>query len=311
MKRIIALLLCLCIACSLAACGQDNPANNDTYKGSVADTQSPGKDDDGDKGRNYLAGPGITYDAGGLAITFAKLEKIESSKTISHGAATEVIDTSEWRLHYKITNTSDIEKSIMANAFAINGVTIDTLLMERIAAGEMAENYLSFSWFDFDYVQIKDIKNIKCPTAKIYTAGQETVINVNIEFDCGNMDYEEDINLLNAPVYDANSIGVYVVDVERMNTISRTVVTLAVVNAGNSFAEITADSFVGNGTAVEKIAEYCYVHAGSVAYMEVEWSASEVDALGGYLENFSFVAHIEDDNGATIDKGTKVTVDFD
>jgi hypothetical protein len=183
--------------------------------------------------------------------------------------------------------------------------------MERIAAGEMAENYLSFSWFDFDYVQIKDIKNIKCPTAKIYTAGQETVINVNIELDCGNMDYEEDINLLNAPVYDANSIGVYVVDVERMNTISRTVVTLAVVNAGNSFAEITADSFVGNGTAVEKIAEYCYVHAGSVAYMEVEWSASEVDALGGYLASFSFMAHIEDDNGAIIDEGTKVTVDFD
>lgn len=311
MKKIIALLLAAIMAFALVACEKDKPEDNDNNKGSIADTQKPNKGDNESKDRNFLADPGVTYDAGGLAITFTKLEKIESSKTVGYGPATEVIDTSEWRLHYKIANTSDVEKNIMANAFAINGVTIDTLLMERIAAGEMTENYLSFFWFDFDYVQIKDIKNIKCPTAKIYTDGQEAVINVDIKLDCGDIDYEEDVNLLNAPVYDANSIRMYVVDVERMNTISRTTITIAVVNASESFAEVAADSFVGNGTAVEKFTERCYVHTGSVAYMEVEWSASEVDALGGYLENFSFVAHIEDDNGATIDKGTKVTVDLD
>jgi hypothetical protein len=103
----------------------------------------------------------------------------------------------------------------------------------------------------------------------------------------------------------------YVVDVERMSEISRTAITIAVVNKGDSFAKITADGFIGNGTAVDKYAKPCAIHAGCIAFMEVEWSDSEVDALGGYLENFSFVAHIEDDNGATIDKGTKVTVDLD
>lgn len=311
MKKFIALLLAAIMVFSLVACDKDKPEDKDNNKGSVTDTQKPNKDDDESKDRNFLADPGVTYDAGGLAITFTKLEKIESSQTIGYGPVTETIDTSEYRLHYRITNTSDAQKTFYVNAFTVNGITVDKAIWEVIAAGKMIENYASFFWFDFDHVQIDDIKNIKCPTAKIYVGGQEHAINVDIELDCGDMGYAENVNLSGKPVYNANSIGVYVVDVERMNTISRTVVTLAVVNAGNSFAEITADGFVGNGTAVEKIAEYCYVHAGSVAYMEVEWSASEVDALGGYLASFSFMAHIEDDNGAIIDGGTKVTVDFD
>lgn len=280
MKKIIALLLCLCMACSLVACTQDNPADKTPDKDRDQQGTVPGADLSGE---NLLVdGPMTVYRNNDITITYTKLEKAEHA------------GRSAYILHYEINNQSDMRVMYQTDHIAFNGVTMPKALSVSAEAHGTWVDQEYFYCDDLEALGITKVQNIKCYGAALYDITDYTneVYLDAVEFilNCGDVDFYEAPNLDGETIYENR--GISVVYKGTQDTADGGMhAAFTVYNNTEDHIWVNTDKFEGSGME-NLISDYDAVYSGMTADIVFTWSADDLANLGDAFGSLSFTMSI-------------------
>lgn len=227
---------------------------------------------------SFSNGPVTAYDENGVKIVFAELSKD------SYG---------DYRLTYKVTNNTNGSISFSTDNCSVNGITMNMFIYEEVEAGQTVTGEENFYAEDLSEVGITDIRNIKCYDGEIMdTEDFEYEHAVEFELDCGDLSYTEKVDMSGKVIYEGNDIKLIYKGIQDDGHGDMTSMILFVNNSNKNLA-LDMDDYTVNGKKCDKF-NYGYAYAGTVNYVDTFWFESDIEDVGGKLENMTFVMTIED-----------------
>jgi hypothetical protein len=226
---------------------------------------------------DVMNGSVTAYDKNGIKVSFTGLKK-------------DVYG--DYKLSYEITNNTKGKISFSTDNCVINGITTNMFIFEEVPAGETVTGEESIFAEDLAKQGISSIKNIACYDGEIMdTKDYDWSYPVGFELDCGDPNYVENIDMSGEVIYEGHGIKLIYKGVQD-DGYGDKVSTILFVNNSDKHVALDLDDFVVNGKEVDKFG-YGYAYAGTVSYVTNFWFESDIEEVGGKLENMTFIMTIE------------------
>lgn len=301
MKKLIAVLLSLCILIGMPACSSsDAPqptqaATNPPEPPAVTEPEPVETEPPETEPAEATLEEVVVYDDGTFKLT---------AKEIDYS------DSREIQVKFLAENNSDKSVSFVGNDFTINGITIYGNFYIDVAAGKKANGSLNLDLDDLSYVGIEEIATITAQDIFIYNNDdRETITHLtfSLETSIAN-DYNQEIDRSGELLYERDGIRVLYRGLET-NWMDEPVLSVLVENTSDVNCSILVDDVSVNGFMVYANMS-APAYSDTVTYNEIDFSSSDLEESGiDAIEEVCFkLWAYDDDNNTTLWRTEEITV---
>ena len=306
MKKIIATLLALITAFSLAACA---PQSEDQQLSTrPLEASNPANDSQPETTAATESGPtDSTPKAGKAEIAEAVLYEDESFKVTVTGMSADSLWGTE--INLLLENNSDKNVSLSGDTFVVNGITLTGNLYVDAAAGKKANGTLTLPSESLKIAGIQDIATVSAYDAHVVdTDTYDSILDIPMEIKTSIADsYTQTINDAGELLWQADGITVIAQVVGDSIWGSR--VQLLVKNESAENILVQADNISVNGFTVTALMSSDVV-AGTVCFADMTVFGSELEENGiTDIEEVTFVLKVIDpDTYETVAESEELSV---
>lgn len=305
MKKLIAVLLSLCILIGMPAC-----SSSDAPQPTQAATNPPVIATDPPavaKPEPIETAPPVTepeeatleevvvYDDGSFKLT---------AKEIDYS------DSREIQVKFLAENNSDKAVSFVGNDFTVNGITIYGNFYIDIAAGKKANGSLDLDLDDLSYVGIEEIATITAQDIFIYnTDDRETIAHLTFSLETSiASNHDQEIDRSGELLYEQDGIRVLYRGLE-IDWKDEPVLSVFVENTSDVNCSILVEDVSVNGFMVYANMS-APAYSQTVTYNEIDFSSSDLEENGiDVIEEVCFKLWAYDnDNRTTLWRTEEITV---
>lgn len=247
LKKVLVLILCLCIV----GCGSKKEEPKKEKNTSVEKNT---------KNKIGQIEPKVIIDKKDIKITV---------KSLNYGEFDDV------ELKMLIENNSDKNIIVQHDALVINGIMIDALFSENVAAGKKSNGVISIPLDDLRKANISKIKDIEIDLNILDKEYDTIFTEKNIKLQTNNTNYTQSYENNGKLVFEQNNIKVKVLKVDNKNSIFGSDVYLYIENNTDKDVIIQADDVSVNGFMIDPIFS-SNIKEGKKIYDEMTFSEDDL-----------------------------------